>query len=817
MTADARGQLPFMRSPEGGSDQAIVNWSDMVSFFARFKPDEGWLSIGLVLAMTGTMAWSIADARWILGRDELTGFVIPLAVLATAWGYFSARLGIAPWMAHLLGAAIGAIVVIEFVGSTLPLPKGVEPSFFSLFQATASSVAQAYLDLTWRHQITTYQYGHFGLMVGIFVWATAQAASYDVFGYHRAVNGVVLLAVVLLANMALTVQDHFWALVLFSVASLWLLVRAHAADVRSSWLRHRIWRGGDIEANSARGGLGFASITICGALVLTMVASSAPLQSFWPGLGDNFGGFANWISTYLPSGGQSRFESGAQFGSTKKISLSFQGSNSLVMTIRMPQGPQDNSHWRIIAYDIFRSTGWDSSGGPSQSLAAEVGLTAGTLDQIDTTSIARTPVQYFVVVKDTSLKHLVVANEPQLATVPVTRIVAGTSQKNGDVVWYPTDATSYSVTAYMPSPGPNGLTEWRLRQAGSKYPEALLARYTQGADLVGAPGQSLLRSIETWAAGNGVALDATTGDFTNAFDAAKAIQDYLRDPANFTYTTNVTDVASRCAGQNFTTVDCFATYKRGFCEQYATTMTMLMRMEGYPARYVEGFLSGSLDRGSNTIQITGQQRHAWVEVYFPNYGWIPFDPTGGPINQPTLLAPGSSAAPTPSSLPSASASIPGGNQDVTARPRPGGGAGGTTPTDGGSGLLIPVGGGLVGGFVLVLLFIRRPRRPDSAQAVYRSVVRLASRLGYRPLATQTVYEYTDMLAKVVPAARGPLETVATAQVEVTYGRRELPMERLMALWSAQRTVRQALLRLVWRVPRLGRGRQSGKGNNSKGR
>ena len=73
---------------------------------------------------------------------------------------------------------------------------------------------------------------------------------------------------------------------------------------------------------------------------------------------------------------------------------------------------------------------------------------------------------------------------------------------------------------------------------------------------------------------------------------------------------------------------------------------------------------------------------------------------------------------------------------------------------------------------------RRPGRLERPDSVYQSVVRLASRLGYRPQPTQTVYEYTGMLADVVPQAREPLDVVATAAVEVTYGKRQLGTDRL---------------------------------------
>src|ERR1035437_10046028 len=186
-------------------------------FLERMRPDEGWASLPLVLLLTATVAWSIADARWILGQNELTGFLIWVAVAAALWGYVSARLDISPWLAHAVGCFIGAFVVIEAVGASLP---GAQPRPLGWVEATASSVTQAYLDLTWRHQVSTTEVGHFGLLLGIVVWGTAQAASYNVFGYHRAVNGVLLLAVVLIANMALTNNDQYTALVVFSAAAL---------------------------------------------------------------------------------------------------------------------------------------------------------------------------------------------------------------------------------------------------------------------------------------------------------------------------------------------------------------------------------------------------------------------------------------------------------------------------------------------------------------------------------------------------------------------------------------------------------------------
>ncbi|HEY5474886.1 MAG TPA: transglutaminase domain-containing protein, partial [Candidatus Limnocylindrales bacterium] len=759
--------------------------------------------------LCGAMAWSIANARWILGRDELTSFLIWIAPAAVLWSYLSARLGISPWLAHALGCFIGAVVLIEAIGISIPM---ADPSLGGWFHATANSVTQAYLDLTWRHQISTIQYGHFCLILGIVVWGTAQAAAYDVFAYHRSVNGVLLLSVVLIANMALTTnsdnQDQFVALVVFSAAALLLLLLAHAADERSSWLRHRIWRGRDFQAPHIQGGFAFATAAVAGALILTTVASSAPLSDFVGNLDlrDNFG----WLEGYLPNGNNSRVTQNSDFGATSPVASSFKADKSQVFTIRVQSGSVA-FHWRMVSYDTFQTNGWAL--GPNsredQVLAGST-IDAGTQDLVGTTTPGRTQVSIAVHIQDSSITHLVVANEPDTVNVGVKRTLVSSSPSSANVAWLTSDATDYTVSAYVPNvdPAGAGLTEWRLRQAGTAYPAGLVATYTQGAGQVGTEGRNLLTEIQTWAESQG-------NTFGNEYDVAKAVQTYLHSD-RFTYNTDIaSQMQQQCQG--LSTVDCFATIRQGFCEQYATTMTMLMRTKGYPARYVLGYLPGAIDPNSLIQQVTNQQKHAWVEVFFPTYGWITFDPTGGSVGQPTVLVPGSAvtSSPTP-----AATSDPAETSGSRPSRRPSDLQGGSTTSgdNGAATVIVPFVLMAILVLALFVLWRRRLKSLDEPDAVYRSVVRLASRLGYKPAPTQTVYEYAGMLANVVPKARESLGVVATAAVEVTYGRHVMGAERLAALASAQKIVRRALFRLVWRLPMVGgrsRSKAAGRGKGAR--
>jgi transglutaminase-like putative cysteine protease len=67
--------------------------------------------------------------------------------------------------------------------------------------------------------------------------------------------------------------------------------------------------------------------------------------------------------------------------------------------------------------------------------------------------------------------------------------------------------------------------------------------------------------------------------------------------------------------------------QRGFCEQIASTLTIMLRSQGVPARLATGYVAGERDRVSGVWKVRASDAHAWVEVWFPLTGWQAFDPT----------------------------------------------------------------------------------------------------------------------------------------------------------------------------------------------
>ena len=88
--------------------------------------------------------------------------------------------------------------------------------------------------------------------------------------------------------------------------------------------------------------------------------------------------------------------------------------------------------------------------------------------------------------------------------------------------------------------------------------------------------------------------------------------------------------------------------QRGYCDYYATAFVVLARMAGLPTRFVTGFAVGAWDASEGVFVVTEAEAHSWPEVYFPDYGWIAFEPTGG---RPELVRVGLPTAASGSAMP----------------------------------------------------------------------------------------------------------------------------------------------------------------------
>ena len=113
------------------------------------------------------------------------------------------------------------------------------------------------------------------------------------------------------------------------------------------------------------------------------------------------------------------------------------------------------------------------------------------------------------------------------------------------------------------------------------------------------------------------------------FDKAMAIQHRLRN-GEFTYT-----VHTPLHGGTRSIIDFLTESKAGFCQQFSTAMAVMLRKVGVQSRVVVGFAIGDRLPASGQYSIKTDSAHSWVEVYFPDWGWMPFEPTPTRVNPVT--------------------------------------------------------------------------------------------------------------------------------------------------------------------------------------
>jgi transglutaminase-like putative cysteine protease len=162
--------------------------------------------------------------------------------------------------------------------------------------------------------------------------------------------------------------------------------------------------------------------------------------------------------------------------------------------------------------------------------------------------------------------------------------------------------STYSVISQVPNASPN-----QLRSAGTYYPEEIVERYT------GLPPTGLQRTRE-------LARELTEGA-TNRYDAVLMMNEHLKE--NYPY-----DLSIPPQRQEMDAVEYFLfEQKRGYCEQFSSSLAVMSRSLGIPARVATGYVPGEYNPFTGLREVRASDAHAWVEVYFPGYGWSTFDPT----------------------------------------------------------------------------------------------------------------------------------------------------------------------------------------------
>ena len=176
----------------------------------------------------------------------------------------------------------------------------------------------------------------------------------------------------------------------------------------------------------------------------------------------------------------------------------------------------------------------------------------------------------------------------------------------------------YTIESLIPDYDPSQLPE----RAAVGMSADFLAEHTQLPPICG-PGESTT-THNCWPERISILAQEVTAGATTDYQRARMLQDYFRNPANFSYDLNV------ASGHNVRTAEEFLfSVRSGYCEQFASVFAAMARSLGIPTRVAVGYTWGSWDPARQEYVVRGHHAHAWPEVYFAGVGWIVFEPTPG--------------------------------------------------------------------------------------------------------------------------------------------------------------------------------------------
>ena len=333
----------------------------------------------------------------------------------------------------------------------------------------------------------------------------------------------------------------------------------------------------------------------------------------------------------------------------------------------------------------------------------------------------------------------------------------------------------------------------QLESAGTDYPSWVAS---DAAPLVG-KGASATATAE--AAVIASIAKAWTAGATNPYDEATAIEGHLRN-GSFAYTLTPPVTPAK----QWPIVYFLDTSHQGYCQYFASAMGAMLRSLGIPTVLVSGYGPGTASGHSTAAHqpiftVTTTDAHAWVEAYFPGFGWVPFEPTpasnfGGYL---PFARGGATQVASQAPFPSHHAATPSASASASTLPTSGAGKGTGLPRWG-MGLAAAV----VLLAVLLLAFLLWWRRPSSLAGVWRRLA-LAGRLaGLDRDVSETRWAFAGRLSRALGGGGPPLLGTELGTVAAVSGKAEFSPHGLedpdRRLWrDTWETLAPAITRL-WR-------------------
>ncbi|MBE2271233.1 MAG: transglutaminase domain-containing protein [Anaerolinea sp.] len=602
------------------------------------------LVIALLLLLMPAL--SLSAAGWPLDLRTL----IPVLLLSVFFGFLLARSHYNELVGLIISGIYGAcfVMLIAAFNDQSGLGRGI-PNVFTrlitwLIDASSGGINQDDLVFT--------------LLVSSLFWFLGYNLAWHLFRVDRVWRAILPPALILLTNSVYyTGTNNLDGYLLFFVFLCLLLIIRSNLDAREwDWYLNGIRFSRKMRKTFFRVGAVLALVILTAAWIIPSSDIQERLDRFQEFLQNDplmqFSELWNRLFTSAETQGPSTTD---YYGSD---SLTLGGairlSDSVVFLVSAPQGRR--YYWRSRTFDNYDSGRWTSG--------ADIRLTdpESPLEILHEQYYpgARVPVQQVFTMGLNASRLIYAAPQPLRVDLPTRTDLSYTAPENSPDqsmvisvirpmrVMY--QGETYTATSLMSNASAD-----QLRQAGTNYPSWVTETYNSYIPSVTGRTLQLAQQIVNEAGA------------VTPYDRAKAIELWLR--SNIYYSETIPLPPTGQDAVDWVLFD----LRQGYCNYYASAMVVMLRTMGIPARMAAGFAQGEWNEGENAYVVREKDAHTWVEVYFPGYGWVEFEPTAAqapnirsndtppPVQQPTLAptrTPTLTPTPTPTFTPEAPLDVP---------------------------------------------------------------------------------------------------------------------------------------------------------------
>jgi len=695
------------------------------SIFRRFHWLTSWLGPegdGLTLLLAAfvliNVTWLLEKAGWEEGLPSLSGIALAALIL----GFFTVTKGVPPLISHLIAGFVGLGLCTVFGAAAVPGTGWISKLAGLVRELESWGSAIPATDVMREGHVEFIM-----LLVALF-WTLGYLTAWFVLRHRQAWWIVLFGGMVVLIALNHLPEELYYHFLLYLASSVLLLVHVNMLKQQKDWGLSRV--GYRPLLGITR--LGFVVVIgLSSVLVAWKVPAveAAPLEVVVDAAKGPFEFVQDQFSRLFAALPAKKPFLTLRWGNT----LAFGGPPQLSDQVLFTVESKDPHYWRARVYDLYTIQGWRSSQGMQRLLTDEL------LQEAAGPQAMRAKVTHSIRL-NAATDTLFLAGDPVQSSLPSIAITRFNqpedvfSVRSGQELRL---SQKYSVVSNVSVARPEN-----LREAGTKYPSWVSENYLQLP--ANFPRRVRLRSEEV------------IGAAVTPYDKAIVIRDYLKA---FPYNLNVKAPPTGRDG-----VDYFLFSQRtGYCDYYASAMVTMLRSVDVPARFVVGYATGEWDNVKKLYLVRELHYHSWVEVYFPNYGWVEFEPTPPDATEFT------NQPPLNTTLPSAD------DDDATSGVLEDEPPEEVIVTDSGSIGWIMIGIILIIVSVLASIWYRswgRLARLGYPAEIYSKMCRLGALARLAPEPQFTPLEYANRLATNLPEHATDIRFIATSYAKTCYGHRK---------------------------------------------